>query len=148
MFCNGENMDGKCVHVDDVNGMIDAEQNVEAASAVCKMFLRYVVAFAGGGAKYVTRCSSFGMRSTVEDIELATRALTEPLPANQQVDMMYSFQANKGHELYAIEKLLHKNQILNPKGPVLGFCFGHSVYPRTCVQTLRTKESWRRDKFP
>lgn len=54
-------------------------------------------------------------------------------------------QAYKSHELYAIEKWLHKNQILHPKGPVLGFCSGHPVYPRTCVQTLRTKERWLRD---
>lgn len=55
VYCNGENMDGKWVHVDAVNGMIDAEQNVEAAAAACKTSLRYVVAFAGGGAKDVTR---------------------------------------------------------------------------------------------
>lgn len=55
VYCSGENMDGKWVHVDAVNGMIDAEQNVEAAAAACKTFLRYVVAFAGGGAKDVTR---------------------------------------------------------------------------------------------
>lgn len=180
VYCNGENMDGRWVHVDALNGTIDAEQNVEAAASACKMFLRYVVAFSGGGAKDVTRryctkwhtisskrvnsswwdmvlaplreleaaasliplannasSSSFGVRTAVEDIELATRALTEPLPTNQQ--------AYKSHELYAIEKWLHKNQILHPKGPVLGFCAGHCVYPRTCVQTLRTKESWLRD---
>lgn len=55
VYCNGENMDGKWVHVDAVNGMIDAEQNVEAAAAASKTSLRYVVAFAGGGAKDVTR---------------------------------------------------------------------------------------------
>ncbi|KAG7555506.1 Rad4 beta-hairpin domain 3 [Arabidopsis suecica] len=194
VYCNGENMDGKWVHVDAVNGMIDAEQNVEAAAAACKTVLRYVVAFAGGGAKDVTRryctkwhtispkrvcsvwwdmvlaplvhlesaathnedialrnfrslnpvanrasssSSSFGIRSALEDMELATRALTEPLPTNQQ--------AYKSHEIYAIEKWLHKNQILHPKGPVLGFCSGHPVYPRTCVQTLKTKERWLRD---
>ncbi|CAF2136264.1 unnamed protein product, partial [Brassica napus] len=180
VYCNGENMDGRWVHVDALNGTIDAEQNVEAAASACKMFLRYVVAFSGGGAKDVTRryctkwhtisskrvnsswwdmvlaplreleaassliplanrasSSSFGVSTAVEDIELATRALTEPLPTNQQ--------AYKSHELYAIEKWLHKNQILHPKGPVLGFCAGHCVYPRTCVQTLRTKESWLRD---
>jgi len=54
-------------------------------------------------------------------------------------------QAYKSHEIYAIEKWLHKNQILHPKGPVLGFCSGHPVYPRTCVQTLKTKERWLRD---
>lgn len=128
VYCNGENMDGRWVHVDALNGTIDAEQNVEAAASACKMFLRYVVAFSGGGAKDVTRryctkwhtisskrvnsswwdmvlaplreleaassliplanrasSSSFGVRTAVEDIELATRALTEPLPTNQQV---------------------------------------------------------------
>ncbi|KAL1213060.1 DNA repair protein RAD4 [Cardamine amara subsp. amara] len=194
VYCNGENMDGKWVHVDAVNGTIDAEQNVEAAAAASKISLRYVVAFAGGGAKDVTRryctkwhtiaskrvsslwwdmvlaplrqlesgathdedsalrnfnslnpgsnrasssSSSFGIRNALEDMELATRALTEPLPTNQQ--------AYKSHELYAIEKWLHKNQILHPKGPVLGFCAGHPVYPRTCVQTLKTKERWLPD---
>ncbi|XP_024011933.1 DNA repair protein RAD4 isoform X2 [Eutrema salsugineum] len=182
VYCSGENMDGKWVHVDAVNGILDAEQTVEAGAAACKSLLRYVVAFAGGGAKDVTRryctkwhtisskrvsslwwdmvlaplrelesatslipvankasssSSSFGRRSALEDMELATRALTEPLPTNQQ--------AYKSHELYAIEKWLHKNQILHPKGPVLGFCSGHSVYPRTCVQTLKTKERWLRD---
>ncbi|CAH2072591.1 unnamed protein product [Thlaspi arvense] len=182
VYCSGENMDGKWVHVDAVNGVIDAEQGVEAGAAACKTFLRYVVAFAGGGAKDVTRryctkwhtisskrvdsgwwdmvlapfreleaaaslipvanracssSSSFGIRNALEDMELATRALTEPLPTNQQ--------AYKTHQLYAIEKWLHKNQILHPKGPVLGFCSGHSVYPRTCVQTLKTKEGWLRD---
>jgi xeroderma pigmentosum group C-complementing protein len=194
VYCNGENMDGKWVHVDAVNGMIDAEQNIEAAAAACKTVLRYVVAFAAGGAKDVTRryctkwhtisskrvssvwwdmvlaplvhlesgathdedialrnfnglnpvssrasssSSSFGIRSALEDMELATRALTESLPTNQQ--------AYKSHEIYAIEKWLHKNQILHPKGPVLGFCSGHPVYPRTCVQTLKTKERWLRD---
>lgn len=55
VYCNGENIDGRWVHVDAVNGMIDAEKNVEAAAAACKTVLRYVVAFAGGGAKDVTR---------------------------------------------------------------------------------------------
>lgn len=30
--------------------------------------------------------SSFGIRSALEDMELATRALTEPIPTNQQVN--------------------------------------------------------------
>lgn len=35
--------------------------------------------------KSSTRSPSFDSRSTLEDMELATRALTEPLPTNQQV---------------------------------------------------------------
>lgn len=44
-----------------------------------------------------------------------------------------------------IDRWLKKYQILYPKGPVLGFCSGHAVYPRTCVQTLHTKERWLRE---
>lgn len=54
-------------------------------------------------------------------------------------------QAYRNHPLYAIEKWLTKYQILYPKGPILGFCSGHAVYPRTCVQTLHTKERWLRE---
>ncbi|CAI9753228.1 unnamed protein product [Fraxinus pennsylvanica] len=219
VFCSGENLTGKWVHVDAVNAIIDGEQKVEAAAAACKKSLRYVVAFAGHGAKDVTRryctkwykiasqrinstwwdrvlaplkvlesgatsgvinleqeasvgeemealqgadhpgqvgllktkseeCSEKAVvsllknsveatRSSLEDMEMETRALTEPLPTNQQ--------AYKNHHLYAIERWLKKYEIMYPKGPVLGFCSGHPVYPRTCVQTLHTKERWLRE---
>lgn len=55
VYCNGENLTGKWVHVDVVNAVIDGEQKVEAMSAACKTSLRYVAAFAGQGAKDVTR---------------------------------------------------------------------------------------------
>ncbi|CAH9133565.1 unnamed protein product [Cuscuta epithymum] len=216
VYCSGENLTGKWVHVDSVNAIVDGEQNVEVAAAACKIPLIYVVAFAGNGAKDVTRryctkwykirskranshwwdevleplkkmmaglddlgylnneVSSTGKesitsgkgvyhseafeecsnerrysqsssmasipslsRSDVEDMELETKALTEPMPTNQQ--------AYRTHHLYAIEKWLNKYQVLYPKGPVLGFCSGHPVYPRTCVQTLQTKQRWLRD---
>ncbi|MED6161563.1 hypothetical protein PIB30_061985 [Stylosanthes scabra] len=76
-------------------------------------------------------------RSSLEDIELETRALTEPLPTNQL--------AYKAHPLYALERWLTKYQVLHPKGPILGFCKGYHVYPRTCVQTVKTKERWLRE---
>ncbi|XP_058078381.1 DNA repair protein RAD4 isoform X3 [Magnolia sinica] len=78
-----------------------------------------------------------GSRSSLEDMELETRALTEPLPTNQL--------AYKNHQLYAIERWLTRYQILHPKGPILGYCSGHPVYPRTCVQTLQTKHRWLRE---
>ncbi|RDX74721.1 DNA repair protein RAD4, partial [Mucuna pruriens] len=190
VYCSEENLTGKWVHVDAVNLIIDGEDKVEAMVAACKTSLRYVVAFAGQGAKDVTRryCmkwykiashrvnstwwdsvlaplrdlesgatggvahlrtnqiissesnmsdSFVPTRSSIEDIELETRALTEPLPTNQQ--------AYKSHPLYAIEKWLTKYQVLHPKGPMLGFCSGHPVYPRTCVQTVKTKERWLRE---
>ncbi|KAK6125882.1 hypothetical protein DH2020_040370 [Rehmannia glutinosa] len=217
VFCGGENLTGKWVHVDAVNAIIDGEHKVEAAAAACKKSLRYVVAFAGHGAKDVTRryCTKWykvaaqrinstwwdavleplkelesgatggvvsveceascqkkvevsqvepsmsnscgasmdscekkatesfmrnsfaSTRGSLEDMELETRALIEPLPTNQQ--------AYRNHHLYVIERWLKKYEILYPKGPVLGFCSGHSVYPRTCVQTLHTKERWLRE---
>jgi xeroderma pigmentosum group C-complementing protein len=59
VFCGGQSSTGKWVHVDVVNDIIDGERNVEASSAVCKKPLRYVVAFAGNGAKDVTRRFAF-----------------------------------------------------------------------------------------
>lgn len=174
VYCDGENLTGKWVHVDVVNAIIDGENKVDAAVAACKRSLRYVVAFAGNGAKDVTRryCMKWYLiaskrvnsiwwdsvlaplkelesASTItpvkdsatidslEDLELEMRALTDPLPSNQQ--------AYKNHQLYAIERWLTKYQIILPKGPILGFCSGHPVYPRTCVQTLHTKERWLRE---
>uniref|UniRef100_A0ACD6AK52 Uncharacterized protein n=1 Tax=Avena sativa TaxID=4498 RepID=A0ACD6AK52_AVESA len=161
VYCGGQTLAGRWVHVDVVNDIIDGERKVEAASAVCRKPLRYVVAFAGGGAKDVTRRYCLQWHRIVqgrvnqewwenvlapleqlelaatndsEEMELQTRALTEPLPTNQQ--------AYKDHHLYALEKWLHKNQVLHPKGPVLGFCKGHPVYPRSCVQTLQSRHGW------
>lgn len=55
VYCRGENMTGKWVHVDAINAIVDGEQKVEAVAAACKTTMRYVVAFAGYGAKDVTR---------------------------------------------------------------------------------------------
>ncbi|KAL8161180.1 hypothetical protein V2J09_012669 [Rumex salicifolius] len=188
VYCNNENMTGKWVHVDVVHALIDGESRVEAAASACKKSLRYVVAFAGNGAKDVTRryCAEWykispkrvnstwwdgvlaplkelesaasggrvcvspyktetessikfdiAERASLEDMELETRALTEPLPTNQL--------AYRNHSLYAIERWLTKYQILYPKRPVVGFISGYAVYPRSCVQTLRTRERWLRE---
>ncbi|XP_062191832.1 DNA repair protein RAD4 isoform X2 [Phragmites australis] len=164
IYCGGQASTGSWVHVDVVNDLIDGERNVEASSAVCKKPLRYVVAFAGNGAKDVTRRYCLQWHRIVqgrvnqqwwddvlaplmqmelaatndsEDMELQTRDLTEPLPTSQQ--------AYKDHHLYALEKWLHKNQVLHPKDPVLGFCKGHPVYPRSCVQTLQSRHGWLRE---
>jgi xeroderma pigmentosum group C-complementing protein len=59
VYCGGQTLTGRWVHVDAVNDIIDGERQVEAASAVCRKPLRYVVAFAGGGAKDVTRRFAF-----------------------------------------------------------------------------------------
>lgn len=56
-----------------------------------------------------------------------------------------SMQAYKNHHLYVLEKWLTKYQALYPKGPVLGYCAGQPVYPRSCVQNLHTAEHWLRE---
>lgn len=240
VYCSGETLNGRWVHIDAANAIIDGEDKVESSVAAWKKPLKYVVAFAGNGAKDVTRrycmhwykispqrvssqwwdsvlaplkkleadassktfdldaireSNSTGMEATMsegstptevdfrdltessskefpdhanlsgglnigslnqlnnpidlkpqvqhpavsslEDMELETRALTEPLPTNQQ--------AYKNHHLYAIERWLTKNQTLNPRGPVLGYCSGHPVFPRSCVQILQTKHKWLRE---
>jgi xeroderma pigmentosum group C-complementing protein len=55
VYCSEEKLTGKWVHIDAVNLIIDGEDKVEAMVAACKASLRYVVAFAGQGAKDVTR---------------------------------------------------------------------------------------------
>jgi xeroderma pigmentosum group C-complementing protein len=43
------------VHVDAARGVVDGAEKVEGAAAACRLPLRYVVAFAGSGAKDITR---------------------------------------------------------------------------------------------
>jgi xeroderma pigmentosum group C-complementing protein len=76
-------------------------------------------------------------RSSLEDMEMDTKTYMESLPTNQQ--------AYKTHHLYVLERWLNKYETLHPKGPVLGFCAGLPVYPRTCVQTLHTPDRWLRE---
>ncbi|KAI5055855.1 hypothetical protein GOP47_0029376 [Adiantum capillus-veneris] len=84
-----------------------------------------------------SRQSQANNRSSLEDMELDIRACTEPLPKNQQ--------AYKNHHLYALERWLTKYQGLHPRGPILGYCAGHPVFPRACVQDLHTAERWLRE---
>jgi hypothetical protein len=55
VYCGGGKEGGRWVHVDPCRGVVDAPEGVEAAAAGAKQPLRYVVAFAGGGAKDITR---------------------------------------------------------------------------------------------
>eukprot|EP00850_Spirogloea_muscicola_P006439 SM000030S11448 [mRNA] locus=s30:669086:672434:- [translate_table: standard] len=56
VFCPGEGPEGRWVHVDGARGVVDGANDVEAATAAgCCQPLRYVLAFAGGGAKDITR---------------------------------------------------------------------------------------------
>jgi len=52
--------------------------------------------------------------------------------------------AIKNHPAFVIEKHLYKHEVLRPKGPVVGFCGGSPVYPRSCVQSLHSQQRWER----
>jgi xeroderma pigmentosum group C-complementing protein len=55
VYCSGDGTEGRWVHVDAARGIVDGADKIEGAAAACRLPLRYVVAFAGGGAKDVTR---------------------------------------------------------------------------------------------
>lgn len=55
VFCDGEALTGRWIHVDAANAIIDGEEKVESSASACRKSLRYVIAFAGQGAKDVTR---------------------------------------------------------------------------------------------
>lgn len=55
IYCGGEGSTGRWVHVDATRGIVDGAAQVEGQTAACRSPLRYVVAFAGAGAKDVTR---------------------------------------------------------------------------------------------
>eukprot|EP00898_Chlorokybus_atmophyticus_P004361 jgi/Chlat1/4926/Chrsp31S08931 len=189
--------------MDGARGVVDRAAEVESLAGRGRP-LAYVVAFAGRGAKDVTRryvarwstvekvrleeggwwhqtmsplrqreaeategraqeaaegsVAGVRDRSSLEDVELKTKELTEALPTNQQdaarcaLFVPYREQlhwidkrAYKTHPLYALERWITKYQVLHPKGPVVGFCAGQPVYPRSCVQTLHTKDRWLRE---
>ncbi|GAA5815783.1 hypothetical protein MFLAVUS_009298 [Mucor flavus] len=48
------------------------------------------------------------------------------------------------HSMYALERHLKKFEILYPKEPVLGVIRGEKVYPRECVKTLCTADTFRK----
>ena len=48
---------------------------------------------------------------------------------------MHSQQQYKTHPLFCLEKFLNKNEVLMPKGPVLGYFAGQPVYAHTHART-------------
>jgi hypothetical protein len=72
--------------------------------------------------------------------------------------MPTTFSKFKGHRLYCLEMHLTNTEALNPKGlaillffgnrltssigPILGYCKGQPVYPRSCVKPLHTRDAW------
>ncbi|CEI99475.1 hypothetical protein RMCBS344292_13564 [Rhizopus microsporus] len=50
----------------------------------------------------------------------------------------------KNHPLYALERHLKKFEVLHPKEPVLGSIRGEKIYPRQCIKTVATADSYRK----
>ena len=55
-----------------------------------------------------------------------------------------SLAAFKSHTLYAVERHLHKNQIMYPKKQV-GMVKSEPVFLRSAVKTLRSREHWQKE---
>jgi|AntAceMinimDraft_5_1070358.scaffolds.fasta_scaffold11248_2 xeroderma pigmentosum group C-complementing protein len=74
----------------------------------------------------------------VEDFEMDTKALTERVPT--------TLSEVKNHPLWVMERFLTKTQMIHPRHPVKGFIGGECVFPRTCVQDLRSAERWKTER--
>lgn len=82
--------------------------------------------------------------SKKSDKDLADETKTEEILTKQ--DMPTSDLAFKKHPIYVLEKHLLKFQgIYPPEVAPLGFFKDQPVYPRDCVQILRSRETWLRE---
>ncbi|KAI9254579.1 hypothetical protein BDA99DRAFT_518764 [Phascolomyces articulosus] len=73
-------------------------------------------------------------REEQEQDELENLNTREPIPT--------SIGAFNNHPLYALERHLKKFEVLYPKEPILGHIRGEVIYPRSCVKTAHTAETW------
>jgi len=78
-------------------------------------------------------------REAGEQAEMEARKADEGLPTSQA--------AFKAHPLYALEKLLRKNQVVWPREPVVGYFAGLPVYPREHVRELKSAAAWVRESL-
>merc|ERR1719499_394691 len=72
---------------------------------------------------------------TKEDIQIQDQMSHMPIPA--------TVAELKDHPLYALERHLLKFEVLHPKtAPVLGYVRNEPVFPRKCVHTCHTEQTW------
>lgn len=74
-------------------------------------------------------------RDEVEDAELQSYQLTEAMPT--------SMAGFKDHPLYALERHLRRDEVIEPRTE-LGTFRGEPVYSRANVLSLKTAENWMR----
>ncbi|KAG0258396.1 hypothetical protein BG011_003326 [Mortierella polycephala] len=74
------------------------------------------------------------LEADLEEAELLQSEVSERMPAK-----LGDFN---NHPLYALERHLKKHEVLHPKFPVLGHIRGETIYPRSCVKPVRSKENW------
>ncbi|KAI0269961.1 hypothetical protein BC834DRAFT_579661 [Gloeopeniophorella convolvens] len=75
-------------------------------------------------------------RDDIEDDELAVHQFTEGMPT--------TLAGFKDHPLYALERHLHRDQVIAPDASELGKFRGEPVYPRRQVLELKAAENWIR----
>ncbi|KFQ37793.1 DNA repair protein complementing XP-C cells, partial [Mesitornis unicolor] len=74
-------------------------------------------------------------RDEKEENEFQVKLQDQPLPT--------AIGDYKNHPLYALRRHLLKYEAIYPESAgILGYCRGEAVYPRACVHTLHSKDTW------
>lgn len=95
-----------------------------------------------GGMKLWSTSLLDGLKFRIGDRELLEQHELDHL---QKKEIMPTAIGNfKNHPLYALERHLLKFEVLHPKEPTLGSIRGEKIYPRDCVKTVSTAETYRK----
>eukprot|EP00051_Salpingoeca_urceolata_P017541 m.239992 g.239992 ORF g.239992 m.239992 type:complete len:735 (-) comp18985_c1_seq2:2450-4654(-) len=151
---------GQWTHVDPLLAVIDEPAEVVMPPEAC-----YVVGIDNEGfvrditARYCRNFASnaFRKRRAPDEwyagaLQPLSRALNEEDAAEDETttkalvaeQVPQSFTALKDHAFYAVERHLKRNQVIYPKEAV-AVCKGESVYPRSAVHTVRSREHWQKE---
>ncbi|KAK9805417.1 hypothetical protein WJX73_002963 [Symbiochloris irregularis] len=158
---------GRWVCVDPLRGIVDRPDDVESAAARMGP-LAYVVAFAGGGAKDVTKryVASFvtaekhrdsawfaqtlaplrnleGQAAAFMVIDREDRELHDKVAA-ERAGVPTTIDGFRNHERYVLHRFIGRYQALLPETGALGMHKGEAFYPRSALQDLHTADVWQR----
>ncbi|RKP33540.1 hypothetical protein BJ085DRAFT_34697, partial [Dimargaris cristalligena] len=72
-----------------------------------------------------------------EEVALSQQEFTEKVPT--------SLAGFKNHPHFALERHLKQSEIIHPRQPCLGQIRGETIFPRSHVHMLKSKETWYRE---
>lgn len=95
-----------------------------------------------GGMKLWSTLLLDGLKFRIGDRELLEQHELDHL---QKKEVMPTAIGNfKNHPLYALERHLLKFEVIHPKDHILGSIRGEKIYPRDCVKTVSTADTYRK----